>query len=713
MAISQKWWDRWWEEDYSWDGLAEKDWEGWVVPKDGVPVPAVDGVDGRQATLQDYWRRAGLAEDIERPEFQCPQTGRRFTRVHLPLAFRDGSQTLKGTKDAAFSAELNDILKAELARPILETRSVFLWRTDGPDNRLQWQGAVLLDFDLDVLSAQSRSEDSRTPVSLQAKHAVFLGDARFASAAFSGDAIFDRAAFSEDAWFDSAAFSGDAWFDSAAFSGDAGFDRAAFSEDAWFDSAAFSGGARFESTAFSGDAWFDSAAFSGEAWFDSAAFSGDAWFNSTAFSGDAWFNSAAFSGDASFNSAAFLGDAWFNSAAFLGKADFSGEGRSLTSERVEQSIALSSQAGDKGVALEGRLTGVPAPISIARRSVQRFSAKRAVFLGPADFSNRDILSGSYTDESDFHGAYFFHLFKLHGSVLHRGINFGKTRVELAVERGKTKPSCLPVPDALKAGLENLKRAVPEKPKPPGEGAPDWEKEQYARDAPKWAALYEGGLEAFQEWRRSEAQAFEKGPVEDRIEYFRALEDCYRTLKLFNEDRRDRPEEGRFHRLELIARRRRKRPKYTKLQMLAFWQEKEGIPIWERGLSRIYGGASNYGNSVVLPIVWLFGGVLLFASIYAAMGSLPQHLPTVGEIENALSFSTGRVLPFGPWADPAACSRIGQMLETAGRENCASGAIDYGTWVPFGLRLLASFQSLTAIILVFLSGLAVRRRFQIN
>ncbi|MAN46879.1 MAG: hypothetical protein GYB49_17245 [Alphaproteobacteria bacterium] len=38
---------------------------------------------------------------------------------------------------------------------------------------------------------------------------------------------------------------------------------------------------------------------------------------------------------------------------------------------------------------------------------------------------------------------------------------------------------------------------------------------------------------------------------------------------------------------------------------------------------------------------------------------------------------------------------------------------YRDGTPIGLRLLASFQSLTAIILVFLSGLAIRRRFQIN
>ncbi|MAN46878.1 MAG: hypothetical protein CMF04_11875 [Hyphomonas sp.] len=300
MAISQKWWDRWWEKDYSWDGLAKKVWEDWVVPEDGVPVPAGEGVKGRQATLQDYWRRAELAEDVERPEFQCPQTKRRFTRVHLPLEFRDGSQTLKGAKDDAFRAELDEILKAELAKPIVETEHTSYGVLESPDNRLQWQGAVLLDFDLAGLSTQTRSKDERIPMSLQAMNAAFSGNASFQYAAFSGDANFYSAVFC----------------------------------------------------------------------------------------GYADFYSAVFSGDADFKSAAFSGDAWFSNAAFLGKADFSGEGRSLTSERVEQSIMLSSQSGDKGLSFEGQLKGDPAPLSITRRSVQRLIAKGAVFLGAVDFSNR-------------------------------------------------------------------------------------------------------------------------------------------------------------------------------------------------------------------------------------------------------------------------------------------------------------------------------------
>ena len=716
MAISQDWWDDWWEQDFSWDGLARRPWRGWAVPADGVPVPRGEGVEGRDATLQDYWRRAGLEADIERPEFRCPKTGRRFTRVHLPLHFRDGSETLKGAKDPAFKDSLDEVLSAELDRPIVETEFAPWGDLIGADHRLQWSGAVLASFDLSELSHQTRSDDDRIPISLHASNAAFSGHTYFQSAAFLVDANFESAAFSGDTYFHSAAFSGNAFFQSVVFSGNAYFFRATFSRDAYFYSAAFSGHTYFQNAAFLIDTDFESAAFSGHTDFQSAAFSGYAHFQSVAFSENAAFESAAFSGDAI-----------FQSASFFGVAQFSGEGRSLKSEPVDQAISLKSQSVAEGMELTGQLTGEPSPPSIARRSVKRFDAKEAVFLGPVDFSNRDILNGSTTDESDFHRAHFFHLFKFHGSVLHSGINFGRTHFETALERGKTRDAYLPVPDALIRGLANLKRAIPQKPEPPAEDAPDWKKEHFERDTAKWLALYEypaedaRSLPAFQTWRKDRARAFAEGPVEDRIEYFRALEDCFRTLKLFNEDRRDRPEEGRFHRLELIARRRR-RPNYSLRELFSLKRAKVGIPMWERMMSHIYGWGSNYGNSVVLPIGWLLGGVFAFATLYLLMGDWFVYTPNSARFGEALSFSFGRVFPFGPWDAPEACSAIGQMLDPLtdiGKETCKAQLGEafeprtYKGGTPLTLRLLASFQSLSAIILVFLSGLAIRRRFQIN
>ena len=62
-------WARWREADFTWDGLARKPWDGWVVNGSGYLVEADTGrrygaddddpiltTQGQAATLQDYWR---------------------------------------------------------------------------------------------------------------------------------------------------------------------------------------------------------------------------------------------------------------------------------------------------------------------------------------------------------------------------------------------------------------------------------------------------------------------------------------------------------------------------------------------------------------------------------------------------------------------------------------------------------------------------------
>ncbi|MFN3857627.1 MAG: pentapeptide repeat-containing protein [Caulobacter sp.] len=311
MAISDEWWRGWWEADYSWDGLARQKWDGWVRPADGGPCRRKeDGVEGEPATLQDHFRDWLGGE----PElFESPDGSVRFTRLHLPLAWRDGTSTGKA-----------DWGKAERGRLMAMVRRLNeMALAQEPPSPARLNGSVLLDFDVNDLGhpADPR-KDGRIPVALSLERAAFVGNVWFNNAAFSGAAIFNNAAFSGAAKFNSAVFSGFARFGSATFSGDARFNNAAFSGGANFMGAAFSGNAWFNSASFSGDAWFDSADFSGDAWFDSAAFSGDATFDIAAFSGNAAFDSADFSRDATFDGAAFSRNARFNNAAFSGKARF-------------------------------------------------------------------------------------------------------------------------------------------------------------------------------------------------------------------------------------------------------------------------------------------------------------------------------------------------------------------------------------------------------
>jgi hypothetical protein len=203
----KEWWDAWWEEDFSWDGLAKKSWDGWLVLPDGSfaeeqtgDTPPPDGA--RAATLQDYWR------DQERDLITGPD-GIRFTRVHLPPAWRDGTPTGK--------TEWGDwALDASLAPKLLaggETVFTGQWgfrELEGPDRRAQLQGCVLL-------RAATHPQDNASPLSARFERAAFLRDASFDSATFSGDASFLSATFSGDAYFGSAKFQGRTSFFGASF----------------------------------------------------------------------------------------------------------------------------------------------------------------------------------------------------------------------------------------------------------------------------------------------------------------------------------------------------------------------------------------------------------------------------------------------------------------------------------------------------------------
>src|SRR5262245_42594133 len=93
----EDWRAAWRAEDFSWQGLAQKTWEGFCVLADGRIVETEALKEGaregaRPATLQDYWR--------EEEARLATGDGKFWTRVHLPLAWADGSSTGKANWDA-------------------------------------------------------------------------------------------------------------------------------------------------------------------------------------------------------------------------------------------------------------------------------------------------------------------------------------------------------------------------------------------------------------------------------------------------------------------------------------------------------------------------------------------------------------------------------------------------------------------------------------
>ncbi len=352
--LEAEWWAWWWDADFTWDGLAKRNLKGWVVADGslreadsgriyGQPAPdAPAPVEGNQATLQDYWRAdpatGRLRADSEMgEEWVAAPDQPLFHRIHLPLAWKDGTPTGK--------ADWADDSLDSLAGPRLIAATDTAWRgeiwgrsiTDA-DGRGQLGGAVLLSG-LTHLVGNTRPHLSvdasgtnfvRTAIFESAtfsgdadfNNATFSSNATFAGATFSGDARFEGATFSEGAHFDSSGFSGDADFNNATFSSNATFAGATFSSSATFDGATFSGYARFNGATFSGDARFEGATFSGAARFSYATFSGDARFDDSGFHHSADFKNASFEKAASFQRCLFAELAWFDGSAFRSDMDF-------------------------------------------------------------------------------------------------------------------------------------------------------------------------------------------------------------------------------------------------------------------------------------------------------------------------------------------------------------------------------------------------------
>jgi hypothetical protein len=146
----------------------------------------------------------------------------------------------------------------------------------------------------------------------------------------------------------------------------------------------------------------------------------------------------------------------------------------------------------------------------------------------------------------------------------------------------------------------------------------------------------------------------------------------------------------FYRFELMARR-------------------AGLPWYatEKWVSYFYEATSNFGHSILRPWFWLIVSILFFGLIYRIIG-LSFNVAIVGDnsgYAEAFELSFARAFqPLSFWSDSLVGGNLlGQQLVV----NPAS------KWSAVVMYILGTLQSLISIILLFLSGLALRRRFQIN
>lgn len=692
--LEAEWWQAWRDEDYSWNGLAD-------------PAKHIGGDGGLhgERSLQDYWRcdadgnrrddsALGAAGEIERHD------GVLWHIAHIPLHWPD-SRPAK----AAWSTAKREKLAALIATRVAAARETAVQSASfaeeeiaGRDGRSQLQGCVLLDPPdhpdrrdavLHLVAWRCRVPD------WDAAARCFGPGANFTDANFSGDICFNRATFSGFTNFANASFSGHASFDDATFSGDVRLYRATFCGYTRFDGATFRRHVSFTSASFLDAASFTGAVFAQAVRLNGVTFAGYASFESVCFSGDAGFDTATFSGDADLISATFSGNASFISATFARGADF--KGATLSSYADFNDATFSGDSGFGG----------------------------ANFLGTADF-----LSATFSSYADFHSATFsgvawFHRATFSGyanfisATFSGNANFYGATFKQVADFGRSRFEIIPEDQSVKSGRMSFQQSV-------FEGAALFADATFAAHAPHHSAAFLGArFKDIANFRRCGDRwiaALDEAEIEKRLliddpdeasanagfatailpaaiaggkndetgeTLLKELEGGCRTVKVAMARAKDAAMEQRYYRFELIARR-----------------HQAGTPWPERWASRLYGVTSDYGLSLNRPLIGLGVVVALFALLFAGfrMAVVARWL-TLDEVGGAVAMSFSRVFPFGAfdmvskgWIEKAVL--IGNGLQKqSGWELVARG--------------LATLESLLAVILIFLFGLALRRRFQIG
>lgn len=324
------WWKAWFEADYSWDGLAKKDWQGWVVvagrcvPEDQAP----EGQDWPQASLQDYWRadpdNDWILRDMPPPGEALSDAelielgGTIWHRAHLPPATQAGALSWKADpEDERYYShweKLTTDLQTRLKHGF-ETQMDWESNVGGTDGRLQGAGLVLQ-------SLPNPLQGGQTPIHMSMHQAVFLQDVFAEGYRFGPGNVFIDARFVGSANFQDTSFAGKADFTCASFASGAVFQNAIFAAYVEFRRVRFAGKASFRDVSFVSTVDFHDANFVGDADFLGASIAIDANFNDVSFGADAFFQRASFAGDAGFAGVSFAGGAYFYSANFVGFAGF-------------------------------------------------------------------------------------------------------------------------------------------------------------------------------------------------------------------------------------------------------------------------------------------------------------------------------------------------------------------------------------------------------
>lgn len=415
-------------------------------------------------------------------------------------------------------------------------------------------------------------------------------------------------------------------------------------------------GAMFDRATFSDAVNF--VAFSGDACFYSATFSGDASFKT--FSGDAWFDRAIFSGAARFDSASFSGAARFGGVTFSGAAGFFGTIFSGV-------VSFDNATFKKRWIVSGRF-----------RRGATVSCASAIFEGRVGFAAW-IEAPEASFRRAFYAARFFDVADFSKAVgLDRAGRLACAFVETQFEKALI----------LTDGSDRLAR-------------------REFHDDTLLAIL--GEKKGERNIRLSDPEALGEKERERDIR-LRDLEAGCRTVKIAMGKARDELREQRYYRFQLQAR-----------------QMRSDIDGWEKAFGFIYRVTSDFGSSLWRPLAGIVIATALFGYAYAAWGgSLAaggwRPLPSRDHLFEGQGVALSALKPFSTVEAPKPEPRKEPALSEPRRKVGSSerpkppsliAVLTANPAVTLGLRLATAVQVIVSTLLLFLFGLAVKRRFQIS
>lgn len=141
---------------------------------------------------------------------------------------------------------------------------------------------------------------------------------------------------------------------------------------------------------------------------------------------------------------------------------------------------------------------------------------------------------------------------------------------------------------------------------------------------------------------------------------------------------------------------------TKMELMARRMQRD-VPRAERFFSSLYRVSSDYGLSIHQPLITLAITTAFMAVTYYLILMDGQELWRLEQLLNTDRFLRSADLSLGAVFKPFA---IWSKVERADLLH------DLGPWTVLGTRLLATLQAVVSVALLFLTGLAIRKRFQV-